>query len=206
MTPYQQSLIKEGKTRTLKLQISEFVAASVVFALGAGFYARSMGKLPAAIDGWLMIATVCFVILNIVFAGLAALMWGSSLLTHFAMKKLEDDPDWQMNSEALQYKCRKLTVTLATRVKVVGWIQATFVKVFDAFADIFLFTALVTANHPWIAAFNAMAIIAQYYFAFKTKKVVMEMIEMLPDPLEQTTEDTDIDDLMDKLCNPKEKK
>lgn len=205
MTPYQQSLLKEGVTRTAKHLAIRLSWSSAVLLLGIGFFLLSFNKIQPAFNGWLVILAVSYIAFNFFLAGVSFLMWGASALTKFVLTRLENEPEWQTDTEALKYKCRTLVITLVKRAKILSAIRWEFVSIYDAIADVFLFCALVTSNHPYIAIFHAISLVGTYYPTIKTKKILMSAIELLPDPLEQTGE-TNLDDLMDKLCNPEKDK
>lgn len=75
-------------------------------------------------------------------------------------------------------------------------------SIVDVVTDWILFTILVTINHPYVALFHGTSLVFQYLAIQFSKKTLRAVIEFLPDPLEESHK-TNIDDLMDKLCDPK---
>jgi len=204
LTPYQQSLVDECSTRSWPHRLRRWGSIVAVIMLCTGFVARFYDVIPAAADGWLIFVAAGYILLN--WAG--AFMGGSMTLMLFflktVMEKYKDSP-WDQELEKLRGHTRSVVVTFAKHSKLLGSLQLNASTIMDMVADWSLFIVLVTVNHPYMAILHGFPLILQYKAIGSAKKSLYSLIASLPDPLEETTK-TNIDDLMDKLCDPDEGK
>lgn len=205
LTPYQQSIIEESSKRTFKQNVRKVVFVFIVALLGAGFVARYYDAIPAVFDGFLVFGTAVYIVMNWAGVVIGVVMAGTLMLLKFLIQELQkpSEHSWETDEkiEKLQYRTRSLTVTFSKNSKLFGSFSLNIGTIVDIAADWFLFAVLITVNHPYMAFFHGASLLLQYFFVRYAKKLLKNLITFLPDPLEQTAK-TDIDDLMDKLCDP----
>lgn len=209
-TPYQQSLVDQSKQPSRKMLIRRWANIILVALVASLMLARSYEALPKAIDGWLVLAVAVYIVFN--WAAVAGLtfVWGLfGTLKFFMNKAKEGEPpiELQINGQVQKMEDRSRNA-VATFVKTTSFFSSTRFsvgRILDIVADWFLFSVLVTVNHPYMALLHGGSLLLQYFLHKKIVNVVTSLVSMLTDPLEET-EKTDIDDLMDKLCNPEDGK
>jgi len=197
LTPYQQSIIDFASKKPLKRKIASLTQSFLIVGLAAGFYSLYMETLPAALTGWLILATVSYIVWNyigVVFVGVMNIVVH---LLHWMLKIAIDDVDWESKT-----RIDKIRVTTTDFVKTTKPFCVKFdvYSILDVAADSLLFTMLVTVNRPYMAVFYVVPIVLQWMILSNLKKTLIKAIKLLPDTLEEKTP-TNIDKLMDDLCN-----
>lgn len=206
LTPYQQSLIDQSKGRSAKQIVRRWTLIFLVTLVASGFLARSYDVLPAATDGWLVLATAVYISLNwVAVAGLLFVVCLFSLLKFFMTKAKESEPPVELviNGEIqkAEDRSRSAITSFLKATNFFGGFNFSIGTIVDITADWFLFVVLVTVNHPYMALLHGASLLSQYSLYRKLSRTLLGIIGLLPDPLEQTDK-TNIDELMDKLCNP----
>lgn len=208
LTPYQQSLIDDSKGRNLKQTVRRWGLIVLVSLVAAAFLARSNDSLPAAVDGWLILTTAIYITLNwVAVGGILFVLMLFSFLKFFMTKAKESTPPIEITIngeiEKMEYRSRSAVVGFLKASNFFGSQKLGIGFIADIVADWFLFAVLVTVNHPYMAMLHGGSLVLQYTLYRKMARVLRGLIGLLPDPLEETTK-TDIDALMDKLCDPGE--
>lgn len=208
-TPYQQSLVDDSKQRTTKQKVRQWAMLTLVFLLGVGFIARYFEAIPSVFDGWLIFLAATYICLNCLAVVVGWLADGVMLGLKFLFRNIKKDEEaapWASSDEHLtkiKRSSTELVVTLAKKTKMLGVFRFSLGTIFDCIVDWFLFVVLITVNHPYMAIFHGMSLIFQYLTIKHVQKSLLYLISQLPDPLGEETK-TDIDDLMDKLCDPEQ--
>jgi len=203
LTYYQQSLIEMPEKNALSTFVKRVASIIAVLLLSAGFLYRHYEKIPSMFDGWLVLGAFVYICLNWfgVFIGLFLNLTLISI--KFFYSQASTISPSREDKEILEYKIRKLIVSFAKNVNLLNALSISFTLFFDIVADWLLFVALATTNHPYLASLHAASLIFQYLIVLSARNNFKKIIVLLPDPLEESSK-TDIDKLMDDLCNPGE--
>lgn len=217
-TPYQQSLLGFKKNKSWANFLFKILSLTGIYLLAFGFFCEANGTLPGYLTGWLLFVSIGYVIVNwlcnIVFLLLQPLVFlvKAGLQATNEIREKEDNSEYKdkvpdldidiaVESSKISHGLRNFVVDIVKGSNLFTVQKLSVKTVLDIIGDWTLFVLMVTTNHPVLAFFHSTAILLQYWLLARIKKKFKELVLLLPDPLEETQE-TDYDDLMDKLCNP----
>src|SRR4051812_27198327 len=103
LMPYQQSLVDEASSRTPRQTFTKFCISATVLLVAAALVARFTDTISTAFNGWLVIVSALYVVLNIFTAVCSTLLAGVLMLVRFTMKQLEEVPPWEKDADKLRY-------------------------------------------------------------------------------------------------------
>jgi hypothetical protein len=199
LTPYQQSLMDKGrKSQTLSKKLYKGLITLTAILVGFAFFANVLGYLTPT----QLAAPLFLTYIYIFFNWFSAAIMGAAYVI-FQCCRLILKHSTEENDLSIMYKARSLTVGFVQKVPLFNYKLSNPLVLIDVIADWFLFIMLVLSNHPLLATFHAGSLIAQYWTVKGVENVVTKIVSTLNDPLGGEI-NVNMDDLMDKLCNPED--